>query len=442
MSNLPLESAKGFDAAPEWTFPDWGVFTRSYSVHRQVVRQAAFVRNLKVDLVSAAFSVISDEVRAIGFWEHTPETTTLVARRVSNSKPLTKAVLSRTGLQVPGGRDFGRDLRPQGWKFAERIGFPVVVKPSVGSGGVGVTSNIGSEEHFRLAWRSALKANAAARIVVEKHVHGKDFRLFVVGDRFVAAALRVPAYLDGDGENSITELVDRKSRSRRSNPYVGGKAMKLTPVMIRNLRQLGLSPNSVLEAGRRITLHPVANIGAGGESVDVTDEVHPGFRDIAVRARRALPGAAHAGIDLLARDVSAAPADQEWAICEINTCPDIAMHHFPVSGMPRDVGGALIEHLFPNSRVLRPAEFRRVRAVVSGKATGIDLRKWIWQGANLRGITGWVRAEGEAEALLCGAPNAVEDMLQACRTGLLNGAVRELGAEPTAAVAAATFQVR
>jgi D-alanine-D-alanine ligase-like ATP-grasp enzyme/acylphosphatase len=418
------------DTAPEWTFGPWSAFKRSLfgPPSGAVIKQAAFVRNLTVDLVSPSFYVISDGTREIGFWMHTPQTTTQVARQVSVSKPLTKAVLERAGIRVPTGRVFSRDGVRAGWRYARSIGLPVVVKRSAGEGGSGVTSEIQTEEHFRLAWQSATEASVRERVVVEKHVPGGDFRLYLVGNRMVSATLRIPAYLDGDGRSSISELVEKKNASRRSNPFVGGKTMKLTPVMLRNLAQMGLGPDSVLESGRRVTLHPVASMGTGGESVDVTDDVHPDFREIGVRACEALPGVVNAGVDLLADDISGPADGQEWAVCEVNTCPDIALHHFPVFGKPRDTAGVLIEHLFPGSRECEPSEQRTVGAVLSGKVTGIGFRQWIWYRANLRGLTGWVRNRdaSSVEAVFRGAPRAVEDMLRLCRTGPSKAAVADL----------------
>jgi cyanophycin synthetase len=193
-----------------------------------------------------------------------------------------------------------------------------------------------------------------------------------------------------------------------------------------------------------VTLHAVANIGAGGESVDVTALVHPDSEDIAVRAAKTLPGALHAGLDLLAEDVSAPPAGQEWAVCEINSRPGLAMHHFPVSGRPRDAAGALIEHLFPGSRICGPFEYRSVRTVISGQVTGVGFRQWIWRRAHRRGLTGLVRnlEAGQVEAIFSGAPHAVEDMVETCRAGPRKAVVTDVSVEPWGEMTSADFQIR
>ncbi|MXQ14253.1 acylphosphatase [Microvirga makkahensis] len=414
-----LESQEDYLApAPEWSPQSTRSFTRGNSVHDEVIRYAAFVRNLNVESISARAYRISDGSRAVSFWGHIPDTTSLVARLISNSKDITKGILRGAGLSVPDGSVFERDQEDEAWAFARTIGLPVVVKPTHGYGGRGVTSNIEERRHFALAWKVA-QDFASTQIIVERHIHGRDFRLFVVGDQLRAAIWRVPAYIEGDGETSIEGLIERKNQSRRPNPYVGAKPIRLTPVMLRHLEDQGLRPDSIPSLGRRVSLHLVANIGGGGESVDVTEDVHPDFADIAVRTCKALPGAIHCGVDLLVEDIAHPASRQTWAICEINTNPDIAMHHFPVAGRPRDAAGALIEHLFPGSRPVDMRLWERVHIEVAGPVDGVGFGRWLRRAARLRGLTGWVRsgAEDRVEAVLCGPSRTVENVVSLCRIG-------------------------
>jgi D-alanine-D-alanine ligase-like ATP-grasp enzyme len=107
-----------------------------------------------------------------------------------------------------------------------------------------------------------------------------------------------------------------------------------------------MNGETILPEGRKYVLHPVANTGSGGESIDVTDIVHPEFAEIAVRACHSVPGMIHAGIDIIAQDISMPAKAQRYTVIETNTMPDIALHHFPVHGIPRDAARALLECLF------------------------------------------------------------------------------------------------
>jgi hypothetical protein len=133
----------------------------------------------------------------------------------------------------------------------------------------------------------------------------------------------------------------------------------------------------------------------------VTERVHPEFAEIAVRACRTLPGAIHCGVDLLAEDIETSAAGQRWAICEVNTCPDIALHHFPTHGTARDVAGDLIEHLFPDAKPLDRQGWRTVRATLKGRFNAAKSRPEVERMAMLRGLTGWIEPRRAANWRWC-----------------------------------------
>ena len=416
--NIHSERETHLAPARKWSPRSMRSFKIGYSVNAQVIRHAAFVRNLNVERLSVEGYRISDGRRIVSFCGPTPDTTSLVARLFSNAKDITKEMLRGAGLSVPDGGLFAPHQEDEAWTFATALGVPVVVKPTHGSGGVGVTSDIKSRDHFSLAWKVARDAKTKP-IIVEEHICGLDFRLFVIGNHVRAAVWRVPAYVEGDGKTPVEGLIGNKNQARRANPLLGAKPIRLTSMILRNLEDQRLGPTSVLPEGQRVYLHLVANLGGGGESVDVTEIIHPDFAEIAVRACRTLPGAHHCGIDLLAEDITRPACQQTWAICEVNTCPEIAVHHFPAVGMPRDAAGDLIEHLFPGSHLLEERLWRKACIEIVGEVTGVGFRKWLRRVANLRGITGWVRnvAERQVEAVLCGPPHAVENAISRCRIG-------------------------
>lgn len=333
-------------------------FPRTYRLQSRLLRDAAAQRGLGVEILSPDLTVISNADKKTLFCFGIPHTTLLAARRASNDKEHTKRLLRAAGIATPSGEVFPVSEAERAWAFAVETGLPVVVKPLVGSGGKGVFTNITSHEDFGIAWKTAMSAGAIS-IIVENHLAGNDYRLFVVQDELVAVAHREPAYVLGNGEASILQLIAKKNAARKANPYHGAKPIILTGLMERNLRQLNLSGSSILEPGRRLQLHSIANIGSGGESIDETDRAHPAWAEIAVRARRSIYNPYHAGIDLMAEDISQPPDAQSWSVIEVNTNPDFGVNHFPMKGQGRDVAGALVASIFE-----RPTASARERAAV------------------------------------------------------------------------------
>ncbi len=59
------------------------------------------------------------------------------------------------------------------------------------------------------------------------------------------------------------------------------------------------------------------------------------------------------------------------------------------------------------------------RLVIAGRVQMVGYRDWMVAEATAHGVRGWVRnrREGTVEALVCGAQEAVEAMVEACRRG-------------------------
>lgn len=392
-------------------------FPRQYATQMLLLRQAAYSRGLKVRVVDGITTLISSGSKQQLFLYGVPQGTLRVARRATNDKRWTKQLLANAGLPSPCGKSFSREDPKQAWEYAQASGLPVVIKPIAGSGGKGVTTNIDTPERFSSAWRQASIDNTPA-ILVEEQIKGNDYRVVVIGHRLVAAAMREPAHVVGDGTSTISTLIATKNQQRKHNPYHGAKTIKLTENILTQLDLAGLTPHSVPERDQYVQLHAVANIGSGGESIDVTDSIHPDWVDIAIRARDAAFNTPHAGLDIMAENISCPPSVQKWSIIEINLNPDFGVNHFPMRGSGRDVAGALLEHLFADELNSQPTR-KIVHAIIEGKVQNVGFRNWLWRTANQKAVTGWVRnlPGGSVEAVLEGTLTALASIEQALRQG-------------------------
>jgi len=267
-----------------------------------------------------------------------------IAVELAQDKEATKRRLESVGLPTPAGEVV--DTLEEALAVAARIGFPVLLKPYDGNHGRGVSGRVADAHEVAAAWPRA--AAESARVLVERFAEGRDHRVLVVGDRVVACAERVPAHVVGDGTRTVRELAAIANADPRRGE---GHANVLTrlPVdaaTVETLALAGRTLDCVPAPGERVLLRATANLSTGGTAIDRTDELHPDNARDCVLAARAL-GLDVAGIDVLSADVRVPFRDNGAVMIEVNAGPGLRMHTHPSEGTPRDVGGAIVDLLFP-----------------------------------------------------------------------------------------------
>lgn len=271
--------------------------------------------------------------------------TSSIAVEMCQEKPLTNRMLRTVGVPVP----LGETVRTadDAWLVAQNIGLPVVVKPADGNQGKGVSVNVRTETDVRAAFDIA-RSIRKGDVLVEQYIEGADHRLLIVNGKMVAAARRDPAQVTGDGVQTIIELVEQVNRDPRRRP---GHSSPLTCIKVDEaaelvLNQQGLTKDAIPEVGRVVRLRNNSNLSTGGTATDVTDEVHPYNTRVAELAAQIL-ALDVAGIDILCHDIARPLNEQNGAIVEVNAAPGLRMHLHPAQGQPRDVGGAIVDMLYP-----------------------------------------------------------------------------------------------
>lgn len=318
------------------------------------------------------------------------DTTSAISESIAQDKDLTKQILAAAGVPVPKGflcPTF--DLALDAFRQLNRkdINKGVVVKPSDGNQGKGVTVNILDEDHLKIAWDAA-KPFGSGIPIVEEFIPGHDYRFLVVGDKLVAAARREPPNVVGDGVHSIKELIEIENR----NPLRGeghGSALtklRLDEIAKARIAKQGFNADSVPDAGIRVVLRNNANLSTGGTATDVTDNVHPELAHMVIQAAQ-LIGIDVCGVDVVCQRVDESLEAQGGGIVELNAAPGLRMHLEPSIGKGRDVGSAMIDFMF------KPGETGRIPIVAvtgtNGKTTTVRLIEQILRYNNLRvGFTG------------------------------------------------------
>ena len=276
--------------------------------------------------------------------------TSNIAVDLASDKEETNAILRDLGLPVP--RQILVRSPAEAVQAANRIGYPVVLKPLNGNHGRGVSINLANDQSVSVAFEKANEHGPT--VVVESCIEGMDHRILVVQGKVVAAAKRVPGHVVGDGRSTIKALVDEVN----SDPRRGvGHEKVLTRLEFdhqadRLLAQLGYDRQSVPAKGEVVYLRSTANLSTGGTAIDVTDIIHPDNQEMAVRAIMAI-GLDVGGVDFLTADIAESYRVTGGAICEVNAGPGFRMHVAPSEGTPRDVAGPVIDMLFPQGEASR-----------------------------------------------------------------------------------------
>jgi cyanophycin synthetase len=275
-------------------------------------------------------------------WAAEVDQTSAVSESIAQDKELSKQLLHAAGVPVPIGRPVADEA--DAWAAAQEVGLPVVVKPRDGNQGKGITVNVTNRESMALAYKAA---EEIGEVMVEKFLPGSDFRLLVVGDQLVAAARREPPLVLGDGEHTVAELVAKVNADPRRGD---GHATSLTKIRIDDiaialLAEQGLTTSSVPARGQRVRMRHNANLSTGGTATDVTDDVHPEVAERAIAAAQ-MVGLHVCGVDMVCESVLQPLEEQGGGIVEVNAAPGLRMHLSPSYGKPRNVGEAIVHHLF------------------------------------------------------------------------------------------------
>ncbi|HEX2645160.1 MAG TPA: cyanophycin synthetase, partial [Thermoanaerobaculia bacterium] len=272
------------------------------------------------------------------------------AVEIASDKQLTLEILKDLGLPVPR-QEVIRTVEGA-VEEAERIGYPVVVKPLDGNQGKGVSIGIKDADTVRKAFERAKEYSS--RVIVESFQAGHDYRILVVGGKVVAVAQRVPGHVLGDGKHTVAQLIDITN----ADPRRGfGHEKVLTRLEVDDqarglLEEAGLTLDSVLPAGQTLYLRSTGNLSTGGTAIDRTDQIHYDNRIMAERAVLAI-GLDVGGVDFISPDISQSYKEVGGAIVEINAAPGFRMHVAPTEGPPRDVAGPVIDLLFPKGTPYR-----------------------------------------------------------------------------------------
>jgi len=306
--------------------------------YARIIVDEARSRGISVEILDAeeGYFRLSRGGKQIDCRESLSELTSAVAMSRCQDKLVTHRWLRRAGLKTPEYRVAGRT--DANVAFLEKHS-RIVVKPAVGEQGKGITVGVGSPPALEDALAEARRYHD--RVLLECCYPGQDLRVVVIGFKVVAAAVRKPPEVVGDGKLKIQQLIEKLSRRRRASTR-GESAIPIDTDTRQCLAEQDLALGTVLPAGQRVTVRKTANFHTGGTIHDVTDELHPALIEAAEKAARQLDIPV-VGLDFIVDS----PQQPEHVIIEANERVGLANHE------PQPTAQRFIDLLFPLSVSIR-----------------------------------------------------------------------------------------
>ncbi|MFY0596985.1 MAG: acylphosphatase [Cognatishimia sp.] len=222
------------------------------------------------------------------------------------------------------------DHLPQSWQVSSATdALPhlksvdsLVAKPSRGSTAKGVTTHISTEDDLREAFQIARGADPDGRVQLEEHICGVDLRILFTGRTLVAAYLRFPANVVGDGHSTIFDLITSKNHARANVPGIGLANPVPTNALTKSLlTDQELDLDAVPIQGQFVQLGLRPNTADGADQIDITDIIHRDIIEICENAIGLLGEDGFWGFDILSEDFTQPASKARVVICEANNRP-------------------------------------------------------------------------------------------------------------------------
>ncbi len=305
--------------------------------YARIIADEARRRGIVVEVLDAdgGYLRLSHGARKIVTRESLSELTSGVAVSWCDDKRVTRRLLAAAGLAVPRGRS--ATTPESDAAFLADVG-EVVVKPARGEQGRGVAVGITEPDGLGRAVEAA-RAHCPD-VLIEERVGGEDLRIVVIGHEVVAAAVRRPAAVVGDGRHTVAELVTAQSR-RRAAATGGESTIPLDEATVATVEEAGHELDEVLAEGVHLPVRRTANLHTGGTIHDVTTDLHPALAQAAVTASEVLQVPV-TGLDLRVPSVRG----PKYVVIEANERPGLANHE------PQPTAQRFVDLLFPATTAL------------------------------------------------------------------------------------------
>ena len=261
----------------------------------------------------------------------------------ADDKGVSKALLTGSGLKVPAHHLLDIDLdesieaQLEGKMNGETN---YVCKPLYGTDGHAVGMN--KRDAMDVDMHIEPYTDNYQHWMVEEQVEGKDIRIQVIGGQIAAACVREPASVIGDGFSDVEGLIEKHNEKIQAlNP---NNKLELDADSRRLMREQSLYLDTVVEAGRKIQLKYISNMGQGGVASDITPDLHSEYHELVTKVSNAF-GFRTFALDGISADPGLSPFEHLYAL-EVNAKAQW-LHHTFSEVRTHDIPTMILRDLFP-----------------------------------------------------------------------------------------------
>ena len=354
----------------------------------------------------------------------------------------TKQRFSKNNVPIPKGKFFKPGIGHEELiSYAIEIEFPVVLK--VVNSSHRPFLNIQNLKELKSILDKYKKRFASRKLLIEKFIEGDELNFFIIENKVISVAKKIPITVIGTGKDSIHKLINYLNTEREKYSYLNNKLIKVNKRLKNILSKKNYTINSIPKQNEQVDLQKISDLSNKGDSVNVTTQVTDDLKDIAIQAGNAVSSVPCYEVKMIANFQK-----NTETVLSVNTTPNIADHLLPTEGDPIDIPKKIIDYYFPGTKDFNRSyfyfNFEKINDLlnshsatsinvtncpknkffaklylVSGKVQKVSYRKWISKKAKRHNLYGYTRNldNGDVEVLVAGEENTVNEFKQICLKG-------------------------
>jgi len=318
---------------------------KKISMSTYLIAEESKKRNFSVEIIGNNYVLISKNDNMVYLKGSRNSFQSSVGFSIANNKDIAKIFLSHFNIPTAKHivvKDFEAFFKMENLELA----FPIVIKPTDGSGGKNVHIGIQNLAEAKKVVTSL--EGKAKKLILEEMLVGQEYRVTCVDYKVVAITMRKPAFVSGDGVKTIQELIEEKN----AHPWRGNEVadnlplvkIKIDDFLMACLNEQNLTLNSIPKDKIEVYLRKNSNISTGGDGYNIDlEKVHPENIQLFEKITK-ICDLNVLGIDIMCDDLSVPITEQKNAgVVEINHSPAIDVPQFPMSGKPVNAAKKIVE---------------------------------------------------------------------------------------------------